>query len=147
MATISRSALVMYSAEQMFDLVNDVQAYPLFLPNCAAAEIREQTDDEMVAALQIKKGGLSKWFATKNQFVGKEKVMMTLVDGPFENLSGAWEFIHLDEQACKVVLNLEYSFNNGLVEMAFGGVFKEVANNMVSAFTSRAKSVYGIPSL
>lgn len=147
MATISRSALVMYSAEQMFDLVNDVQAYPQFLPNCAAAEIREQSGSEMIAALQIKKGGLSKWFATKNKLVGKEKVVMALVDGPFEMLSGAWEFIKLDDNACKVVLNLEYSFNNGLVEMAFGGIFKEVANNMVSAFTNRAKNVYGVPSL
>lgn len=147
MATISRSALVMYSAEQMFDLVNDVQAYPEFLPNCAAAEIREQSEHEMIAALQIKKGGLSKWFATKNRLVGKEKVEMTLVDGPFEKLGGAWEFIPLDEQACKVVLNLEYSFNSRLVEMAFGGVFKEVANNMVSAFTERAKTVYGASAL
>ena len=146
MATISRSALVMYSAK-MFDLVNDVQAYPQFLPNCAAAEIREQAGSEMIAALQFKKGGLSKWFATKNKLVGKEKVVMALVDGPFEMLSGAWEFIKLDDNACKVVLNLEYSFNNGLVEMAFGGIFKEVANNMVSAFTNRAKNVYGVPSL
>lgn len=144
MAIISRSALVMYSAEQMFDLVNDVQSYPQFLPNCAAAEIREQSNEEMVAALQIKKGGLSKWFATRNQFVGKEKVNMALVDGPFDSLAGAWEFIPLDEQACKVVLNLEYQFSNGLIEMAFGGIFKEVASSMVNAFTSRAKVIYGL---
>ncbi len=32
MTQVNRSALVLHSAEQMFDLVNDVRNYPAFLP-------------------------------------------------------------------------------------------------------------------
>jgi ribosome-associated toxin RatA of RatAB toxin-antitoxin module len=48
----------------------------------------------------------------------------------------------LDEKACKVTLELDFEFTNKLVEMAFGKVFNELANNMVKAFTQRAKQVY-----
>ena len=37
MARINRSALVMFSAEQMYHLVNDVASYPQFLPGCVGS--------------------------------------------------------------------------------------------------------------
>lgn len=37
MPQISRTALVPYSAEQMYQLVNDVQSYPQFLPGALEA--------------------------------------------------------------------------------------------------------------
>ena len=66
MPQIQRSALVMYSADQMYRLVNDVSQYPEFLPNCADAKILSQQGDDMVASLQISKGGIQQWFTTKN---------------------------------------------------------------------------------
>lgn len=38
MPQISRTALVPYSAEQMYQLVNDVQSYPQFLPGCTESD-------------------------------------------------------------------------------------------------------------
>ena len=35
MTVISRSALVMHSAQAMYDLVNDVASYPQFMDGCA----------------------------------------------------------------------------------------------------------------
>lgn len=43
MSQISRTALVPYSAEQMYQLVNDVQSYPQFLPGCTGSRILEST--------------------------------------------------------------------------------------------------------
>ncbi|MCF6439933.1 type II toxin-antitoxin system RatA family toxin [Pseudoalteromonas luteoviolacea] len=143
MPQVEKSALVMYSTQEMFDLVNDVDAYPDFLPNCSGAKVLSSSNDEMTASLEISKAGLTKWFTTKNQFEGN-RVKMQLVDGPFKSLQGYWEFIELDEQACKVNLKLEFEFASKLIELAFGKVFNEVAKNMVTAFTQRAKSVYGV---
>ncbi|KZN31694.1 type II toxin-antitoxin system RatA family toxin [Pseudoalteromonas luteoviolacea] len=142
MPQVEKSALVMYSTQEMFDLVNDVSAYPDFLPNCSGAKVLSSSNEEMTASLEITKAGLTKWFTTKNIFEGN-KVKMQLVDGPFKSLQGYWEFVELDEQACKVNLKLEFEFASKLIELAFGKVFNEVAKNMVSAFTQRAKSVYG----
>ena len=116
MPQISRTALVPYSAEQMYQLVNDVQSYPQFLPGCTGSRI-----------LQL----------TSNQ-----SILMSLVDGPFKKLIGGWKFTPLSQDACRIEFHLDFEFTNKLIELAFGRVFKELAANMVQAFTVRAKEVY-----
>lgn len=143
MPQIERSALVFYSAKQMFDLVNRVPEYPQFLPGCTAARIVNQSEQEMVASLQVSKAGISHTFTTRNTFYPYQRIDLNLVDGPFKKLQGAWEFIPLNDKACKVVLKLEFEFSNKLVQFAFGKVFGELAASMVNAFTIRAKQVYG----
>ncbi|MNE85515.1 Ribosome association toxin RatA [compost metagenome] len=69
---------------------------------------------------------------------------MQLVDGPFRSLMGGWHFTPLSPEACKVELHLDFEFTNKLIELAFGKVFKELAGNMVQAFTQRAKEVYSV---
>jgi len=143
MAQVNRSALVMYSAAQMYGLVNDVAAYPQFLPGCVGSRIISQAGDEMVASVDVSKAGIKKTFTTRNTLTADKRVEMRLVDGPFKSLQGGWTFLALDEQACKISLDLDFEFSNKLAELAFGKVFNELAANMVSAFTQRAKVVYG----
>ncbi len=133
----------MYSTKEMFDLVNDVEAYSQFLPNCSNSKIVSQHDNNMTASLEISKAGIKKWFTTENTFINEDTVLLRLVDGPFKMLKGRWHFQELDAKACKVQLELEFEFSSKLVELAFGKIFNDVAKNMVSAFTKRAKQVYG----
>ncbi|MDW6003317.1 SRPBCC family protein [Vibrio mangrovi] len=142
MKQVSRSALVSFSAEQMFNLVNDVMRYPEFLPGCSGARVIESNSDKMVAAVDVSKAGISKTFTTSNQLKTGEAILMDLVDGPFKMLRGGWYFTPLDELACKVELKLEFEFSSKMIELAFGKVFHELTNNMVNAFTKRAKQVY-----
>ncbi|MCG7499898.1 type II toxin-antitoxin system RatA family toxin [Vibrio sp. Of7-15] len=142
MPQVSRSALVPFSARQMFELVNDVPSYPQFLPGCTGARVLDSTLNSMTASVDVSKAGISKTFTTANELVDSQRIDMRLVDGPFKKLVGGWHFIELDSDACKVELQLDFEFTNALVEMAFGKVFKELTGNMVSAFTQRAKEVY-----
>lgn len=143
MANVSRSALVAYSAESMFDLINDVEQYPEFIPGCAQTKVLEQDDDNMRASLLISKAGIKQWFTTHNKLKRGEYIQMNLVDGPFSQLNGGWTIKALNDTACKIELNLDFAFSSKLVEMAFGRVFNSIAANMVVAFTQRAKQVYG----
>jgi ribosome-associated toxin RatA of RatAB toxin-antitoxin module len=97
----------------------------------------------MTASLEISKAGIKKWFTTENTLIDEQTVMLRLVDGPFKTLQGRWHFQQLDTHACKVNLQLEFEFSSKLIELAFGKIFNDVAKNMVSAFTQRAKTVYG----
>ncbi|SHO54667.1 SRPBCC family protein [Vibrio quintilis] len=142
MKQVSRSALVSFSAEQMFNLVNDVMRYPEFLPGCSGAKVIEATEETMVASVDVAKAGIRKTFTTSNQMKYGEFILLDLVEGPFKTLRGAWHFTPLDELACKVELKLEFEFSSKMIEMAFGRVFHELTNNMVNAFTHRAKQVY-----
>ena len=142
MPNICRSALVAFSAESMFDLINDVNSYPEFIPGCAETKILEQNEDSMKASLLISKGGVRQWFTTQNSLARGQFVKMDLVDGPFSNLTGGWTLTPLTEEACKIELNLDFAFSSKLAEMAFGPVFKSIAASMVVAFTQRAKKIY-----
>lgn len=142
MKQVCRSALVMFSAEQMYNLVNDVMRYPEFLPGCSGSRILESSSEKMVASVDVSKAGISKTFTTLNELVHGKMIKMNLIDGPFKMLSGGWYFTALDEVACKVELKLEFEFSSKLIEVAFGKVFNELTHNMVSAFTKRAKQVY-----
>jgi ribosome-associated toxin RatA of RatAB toxin-antitoxin module len=143
MPQIHRSALVPFSAEKMFQLVNDVESYPDFLPGCSGSKILSQSEVNMTASVDVSKAGIKKTFITKNQWDNHQKIEMILVDGPFRRLTGGWHFIVLDTDACKIEFHLDFEFNSTLVELAFGQVFKELTGNMVGAFTERAKEVYG----
>ena len=142
MPQISRSALVPYSAAQMYQLVNDVKSYPEFLPGCVGSRVLEASPNQMTAAVDVAKAGISKTFTTRNTLTNNQSILMQLVDGPFKKLMGGWKFTELTEDACQIEFQLDFEFTNKLIELAFGRVFKELASNMVQAFTQRAKEVY-----
>ena len=143
MPVISRSALVMHSVEEMFQLINDISAYPHFVPDCGDSKILSHENNTITAALLVSKGGLKKWFTTKNTLVDNHQVILNLVDGPFKKLTGCWTLKALADDACKISLDLDYEFSNKVFDLTFGRVFTHLTNNMVQAFTQRAKEIYG----
>jgi len=142
MPQISRTALVPYSAEQMYQLVNDVKSYPEFLPGCVGSRVLESSATQMTAAVEVSKAGISKTFTTRNTLVNNQSILMHLVDGPFKRLMGGWKFTPLSPEACRIEFQLDFEFTSKLIELAFGRVFKELAGSMVQAFSARAKEVY-----
>jgi ribosome-associated toxin RatA of RatAB toxin-antitoxin module len=141
---IKRSALVHYSPAEMYALVNDVAAYPKFLPWCKSSRVISQTDHEMIATVEIARGALNKAFTTKNTLHENSKIKIQLVDGPFRTLHGAWSFHPLKRKdACKIELDLDFKFDSGLVSLAARPVFTQIANSLVDAFSKRAVEIYG----
>lgn len=139
---VERSALVNYSASQMFELVNDIEAYPRFMDGCIGAKILARGDDWLEARLELSKAGVSQSFVTRNQLQPPHSMSMDLVDGPFKYLRGVWRFTPLGEQACKVTFELEFELQNRLLGMAVGKLFEGVSNKQVDALCVRAKQVY-----
>jgi ribosome-associated toxin RatA of RatAB toxin-antitoxin module len=134
MQTIRRSALVEHSTGRMFDLVNDVAAYPRRFDWCSAAQLIESGADRLVARLDLGLGALSTWFTTENSLDRPHSIDMNLVDGPFRKLHGRWEFHALDECASKVTLTLEFDPSNRLLGPAFAIGFQTLADRMVDDF-------------
>ena len=143
LTTIQRSALVPYSAEQMYSLVNDVESYPEFMADCQGAEILERGEDFMVARLDLRKTGVRYSFITRNTLRPFSEIAMELHSGPFRRLQGGWQFKALSPGACKVSLHLEFEINSGLLSAAANHLFSGVANNLVAALTARAAVLYG----
>ena len=143
MTKITRSALVMHSAEEMFELVNDVRRYPEFLSGCENTEVLAEGEDYIEARLTIAKAGFEQSFSTRNSLQRPQRMDMRLVDGPFSHFHGTWHFTSLSQQACKVSRELAFEMANRLPGAAIGAVFKQVANTIADAFVARAGVGYG----
>ena len=142
MPEISRSALLPYSPEFVYDIVNGVEAYPEFLPWCGDSRVEQQSDTEMQAAIQIRRAGIRQWFRTHNHMQPGRSIDMQLVDGPFRQLHGQWKFRPLDSRGCKIELVLAFEFKAGLASTLIGPAFTRIANTMVDSFCQRAHQLH-----
>ncbi len=143
MTSISKSALVPYTPAQMFALVDDIEAYPEFLPWCRGARVLSRTDDEVKATIELSRGGVEKAFTTCNRNQKDKMIEMRLVEGPFKHLEGFWRFDALGDEGCKVSFDLEFDFASRMLGMVVGPVFSQIANSLVDSFHKRAVEVYG----
>lgn len=143
MRSVSRSALVPYSAADMYVLVRDVEAYPSFLPWCDNAVVHIAEPDFIEASLELHRRGISKRFRTRNALQENVSLGIELVGGPFRHLSGGWQFQQLGDSGSKVELELEFEFENRATDMIFGRFFESTCNSLVDSFTKRAAQMYG----
>lgn len=143
MIKIRRSALVRYSPTQMFDLVNDVEAYPKRFSWCAAATILEQDEATLTARLEVRLAGLTQSFTTRNTPERPDRIGMHLVDGPFRTLEGAWTFVALGDIGCKIAFALDFEYAGKLMESALRLGFQSLSDRMVDEFSREASRAYG----
>jgi ribosome-associated toxin RatA of RatAB toxin-antitoxin module len=141
--TVERSARVQYTAEQMFDLVNDVERYPEFLHWCRAARVLSRTDDVVEASMDVGMLGFHQSLRTRNTLERPERIRLGLVSGPFKKLDGEWRFTDLVGGGSDVSLNLHFEVALSPFGLVFSKVFEEIAGAQMHAFVTRAASVYG----
>jgi len=142
MTTVRKSALVRFPAHLMFALVDDIESYPEFLPWCQASRILRRSGDVVDAELEIARGGFHKSFATRNTILAPQEIRMTLLSGPFSHLEGVWAFTPLRKDASKISLDLQFEMSGKLVNLAFGALFNQICNTMVTAFCERAQQLH-----
>ncbi len=145
MTSVVRSALVPYSAAQMFDLVEGVEQYPQFLPWCSGTSVSHRDPSVTRATLHINFRGIKQSFSTENLKTADTRMTLSLLEGPFRRLDGEWRFTPLDGNACRVDFTLDYEFSSVLLEKLAGPVFAHIAGTMVDAFLKRADKIYGAP--
>ncbi|MCU0897500.1 MAG: type II toxin-antitoxin system RatA family toxin [Burkholderiales bacterium] len=145
MDLVERSALVAHRAATMYALVENVEAYPQFLPWCRAAEVRLRDTERTVATIHIDYRGVRQSFTTENAKQPDAAIAMRLVEGPFRKLEGLWQFHALAEDASKVELRLAYQLASPVLARLVGPVFEGIANSMVDAFVRRADAIHAGP--
>ena len=139
---ILRSALVTYSAMDMYKLVEGVPFYPQFLSWCTSTEVHEQSSEFQKASLTVVVAGIRQSFTTSNTLYIGERVEMRLLECPFKKLQGEWRFVQLGEDGCKISLELDFEMNAGPMATMFGKGFGKIADRLVDDFCKRADKVY-----
>ena len=141
MKRIARSAIVDHSAAEMYALVENIEAYPEFLPWCTAAQVHERLPGRTRATLTVGVGGLSQAFTTLNDTRPGEAIDMHLVSGPFRRFEGRWRFVALAPDACRIEFSLQYEFSSRVLGKVLSPLFDGMADSMVEAFVRRAIEV------
>ena len=141
MPTVRKSAIVPCSCESMFGLVEDIEAYPDFLPWCSGTEVFERSPGITRARLDVSYHGLRTHVSTLNRKHAPERIELEFQEGPFERFGGEWRFSPLGEEGCKVELALEYEFASRALAKLLGPLFGDIADTMVESFVRRAESV------
>ena len=144
MGMVEKSVLIERSSQQMFDLVDDVESYPKFLPWCSQTRVEFRDEKKTVATLHINFLTVMSHFTTENEKEIPLQMVIKLVDGPFRCLEGIWRFKPLAENACKIDFRLSYEFSSKIFEKIIGPVFSQITNTLVDAFVKRADDVYGV---
>lgn len=142
MARVEKSVLVAHPPDRMFELVDRVEDYPVFLPWCGGTELIARDECHTVATLHIAYMGIRQSFTTENSKVHPREMVIRLKEGPFSELVGNWLFVPLGEDACKIEFRLQYVFSSRMLETILSPVFSHITNTFVDAFVRRADEVY-----
>ena len=143
MNEIRKSALVGYSVERIFDLIEAAEHYPAFLPWCAEATILARDEHTVSAQITVNYHGLRFRFVTRNPKRRPEFMAIQLEHGPFRHFEGTWHLTALGADACRIEFGLRYEFRIAATGRLAGPVFERIANTVVDAFVARAEQVYG----
>lgn len=142
MPVIHKSALVIYTVKQMFELVEDVGSYPEFVPWVSSTSIIQQDAKEVIASIELKKGPIQRAFTTRNELRPYNSMTINLTDGPFKYLKGEWQFLELGNDGSKVTLDMDFEFSSRILSMTIGPIFNDMVNHLVDAFVKRAPEIY-----
>ncbi|MGE5339549.1 MAG: SRPBCC family protein [Gemmatimonadota bacterium] len=138
---VRKSVLLPYPAESVFDIIEQAEHYPQFIPWCSAAEILERTDEIVAARVSMRVAGLQLALETRNSKRRPEWLQLKMVRGPMRRFEGEWRLTPLNAWACRIDFTLSYEIGDGLIERVAGPVFARMADSMVDAYVARAERI------
>jgi ribosome-associated toxin RatA of RatAB toxin-antitoxin module len=139
MREVKRTALIAEAPARIYQLINDIEHYPEFVPWCTAARVESRKDSEVVATLTIRRGPLRTEFTTRNLLEPDRRVLMQFVSGPFRVLEGLWTLTPLADLGCRIEFEMRFEFANRVAGTLFEPFFEDTAGSLVDAFVKRAR--------
>src|SRR6266404_6214600 len=106
MPRFSNKRRVQHRAEQMFNLVADVERYPEFVPLCQSLKIRQRTTQpdgtEIVIADMMVSFKLVRESFTSRVTLDRPnlKIVVEYLRGPVSNLENRWSFEPKSDDTC-----------------------------------------------
>jgi ribosome-associated toxin RatA of RatAB toxin-antitoxin module len=125
----------------MYELVENIEDYPKFLPWCEGSSFLVQDDGSIIATVDVVFKGIPFAFTTINYNEPYSKITMRLSKGPFKSMYGYWEFVEIDHNSCDVNFFLEYTFSNFIIERTTGYIFNEISQSMMDSFIKQADKI------
>ena len=149
MPKFSTTRRVQHSADEMFDLVADVEKYPSFVPLCQALTVRRRSDGEggtqiLIAGMTVAYKLLRETFTSRVTLDRSNmQILVNYLDGPFSRMENRWCFMPKGEDSCEVEFSIDYEFRSRMLGLLMGTMFDAAFRKFSAAFERRADEVYG----
>jgi coenzyme Q-binding protein COQ10 len=137
MPTHAEQKYLPYSAEQMFDLVAEIEKYGEFLPWCVACRKTKEDGNMIEADLIIGYKMIREKFKSRVTLDRPGHIRVEYLEGPMKNLSNEWKFIS-DGEGCIIDFYVDFEFKNPMLQGLVTMFFEKAVTKMVSAFEKRA---------
>lgn len=140
--------IVQHSAENMFQLVADVEKYPQFLPLCTGLRIKQRRERDgkqmLIADMSVGYKSIKETFTSQVLLNDSEnKINVSYVDGPFKYLDNRWTFADREDGTSEVHFYIDYEFKSKMLGMLMGSMFDRAFRMFTNAFERRADEIYG----
>lgn len=142
MPTYAERKQLAYSAQQLHDLVADIESYPKFLPWCVAARNRGKSGNVLISDLVIGFKMFRERF-TSEVTLTPGRIDVAYKEGPFKYLTNHWIFEPQEDGSTIIDFYVDFEFRSKLLQSVMGALFNEAVKVMVNAFEKRAKQLYG----
>ncbi len=138
-----------HSAENMFDLVADVERYPEFVPLCRDLKVRSRTAkgegvEVVVADMTVAYKLVREAFRSRVTLDRpKLQILVEYLEGPFSHLENRWTLKPTGERTCEIEFFIDYEFRSRTLGLLMGAMFDAAFRRFAVAFEQRADKVYG----
>lgn len=137
MPTHQEKRLLPHSADELYELVTDVEDYPNFLPWCVALRVKSRDEREIRADMVVGFKMLRERFTSKVTLTPKTRIDVEYLDGPFRYLENRWQFMDKDG-GCEIDFYIDFEFRSRILRKVMEPLFHEAVRRMVRAFEKRA---------
>ncbi len=143
MKQIARSAIVEHSAAEMYALVEDIEAYPRFLPWCAAAEVHERRPGATKATLTVGPRRPAPFVHHAERKPAGRSDRHAPGGGAVPALPRRVALRRRSARTPRrIEFTLQYEFSSRTLGRLLAPLFDGIADSMVEAFVRRAAEVY-----
>ena len=139
---------VHHSAQNMFDLVADMERYPAFVPLCERHVIRSRRRcgeaEILITEMTVAYALFRETFRTRVTLDRPSgRILVHAIEGPLRQLETRWTFQPRRDSSCDVGFYLSYELASRTLALLMGAVFDAAFARFVEAFEGRADIVYG----
>lgn len=131
-----------YTAEQLFDLVIDIEKYPEFLPWVVGLRVKERKENLIKADLAAGYKIYTEKFTCNVHHNRPHSIHVDYVQGPLKHLTNDWKFEDTPE-GCKITFHVDFEFQSSFFQTIAAQFFDVALSRMTEAFEKRAAEIYG----
>jgi coenzyme Q-binding protein COQ10 len=144
MATYRAEADLPYAPEQVFDLVADIERYPVFLRHLAAARITRRDGNTLWVDQVVRIAMLRLRFRSRAVLERPTRIHVVCDDSVFGRFDEAWTFAPGPLGGTRLRCEATYELRSAVLRVGLGTVLGEILAATVRAFQARARQMYGL---